>query len=40
MALEYDKGEFTLALALGGVLLLVSFGMNAALAFFQGRVEN
>ncbi len=39
MALEYDKGEFTLALALGCVLLLVSFLLNAALAFFQGRVE-
>lgn len=40
MSLEYDKGEFTLALALGVVLLLVSFLLNAALAFFQGRVEN
>ena len=39
MALEYDKGEFTLALALGVVLLVVSFILNAALAFFQGRVE-
>lgn len=40
MALEYDKGEFTLAMALGVVLLLVSFLLNAALAFFQGKVEN
>lgn len=40
MALEYDKGEFTLAMALGVVLLLVSFTLNGALAFFQGRVEN
>ena len=40
MALEYDKGEFTLALALGVVLLMVSFILNAGLAFFQGRVEN
>ena len=39
MALEYDKGEFTLSLALGLVLLLVSFLLNAALGFFQGRVE-
>ncbi len=39
MALEYDKGEFTLSLALGVVLLLVSFLLNAALGFFQGRVE-
>ena len=40
MALEYDKGEFTLALALGVVLLMVSFLLNFSLAFFQGRVEN
>ncbi len=39
MALEYDKGEFTLALGLGLVLLLVSFALNAALGFFQGRTE-
>lgn len=39
MALEYDKGEFTLALALGIVLLLVSLLLNACLSFFQGRVE-
>lgn len=38
MALEYDKGEFTLAVALGIVLLLVSLFVNAALAFFQGKV--
>ncbi len=39
MALEYDKGEFTLAIALGAVLLLLSFALNGALAFFQGRIE-
>ena len=39
MALEYDKGEFTLAVALGLVLLLVSFVLNGALSFFQGRIE-
>lgn len=39
MALEYDKGEFTLALGLGVVLLLVSFVLNTALSFFQGRTE-
>ncbi|MDL2207431.1 ABC transporter permease [Desulfovibrio sp. OttesenSCG-928-M16] len=38
MALEYDKGEFTLAMALGIVLLLVSLLLNAGLAFFQGRL--
>ncbi|MDR1855973.1 MAG: ABC transporter permease [Desulfovibrio sp.] len=37
MALEYDKGEFTLALALGIVLLAVSFILNCGLAVFQGR---
>ncbi len=40
MALEYDKGEFTLALGLGVVLLLVSFALNAALGFFQGGGES
>lgn len=40
MALEYDKGEFTLALALGVVLLMVSFALNGALAVLQGRMEN
>lgn len=40
MSLEYDKGEFTLALALGIVLLLVSFILNASLAVLQGKVEN
>jgi tungstate transport system permease protein len=39
MALEYDKGEFTLALGLGIVLLLVSFALNAALGLLQGRTE-
>lgn len=36
MALEYDKGEFTLSLGLGVVLLLISFLLNAGLGFFQG----
>ena len=38
MALEYDKGEFTLALALGMVLLCISFTINGILAFFQNRM--
>ncbi|MBW2593145.1 MAG: ABC transporter permease [Deltaproteobacteria bacterium] len=37
MALEYDKGSFTLAVALGIVLLGLSFGMNLLFHFFQGR---
>jgi tungstate transport system permease protein len=39
MALEYDKGSFTLAIALGLVLLGLSFGMNLLFHFFQGRVR-
>ena len=39
MALEYDKGEFALALALGIVLLLTSFLLNAILHLFQRRME-
>ncbi len=39
MALEYDKGEFALALALGLVLLLTSFLLNAILHMFQRRME-
>ena len=39
MALEYDKGAFTLAVALGIVLLVISFGMNLLFHFFQGRTR-
>jgi tungstate transport system permease protein len=37
MALEYDKGAFILAVALGLVLLTLSFGMNLLFHFLQGR---
>lgn len=37
MALEYDKGEFTLSVALGMVLLAVSFSVNILFHFIQGR---
>ncbi len=37
MALEYDKGEFILAVALGIILLALSFGINLIFHFFQGR---
>ena len=37
MALEYDKGEFALAVALGLVLLAISFGLNVVFNMFQGR---
>ena len=40
MALEYDKGSFTLAIALGIVLLGLSFGMNLLFHFVQGRIRN
>ena len=39
MALEYDKGEFILGVALGVVLLLVSFTMNIFLNLLQGRTR-
>lgn len=38
MAMEYDKGEFTLALALGIVLLFISLLLNGALGVIQGKV--
>lgn len=42
IALETDKGEFELAIALGIVLLLISLGINFGLRFFQrrGRVRS
>ncbi len=39
MALEYDKGEFTLAVALGIVLLAISFSINILFHMFQGRTD-
>jgi tungstate transport system permease protein len=36
MALEYDKGSFVLAVALGLVLLSISLGMNVLFHWFQG----
>ncbi|MGD1973479.1 MAG: ABC transporter permease [Desulfobacterales bacterium] len=39
MALEYDKGAFILAVALGIILLGLSFGMNLLFHFFQGRAR-
>jgi len=37
MALEYDKGEFVLSVALGLVLLSVSFAVNIFCNYFQGK---
>ncbi len=37
MALEYDKGAFTLAVALGMVLMVLSLGMNIVFNLIQGK---
>lgn len=37
MALEYDKGEFSLSIALGMILLAVSFSVNILFHLVQGR---
>jgi len=37
MALEYDKGEFVLAVALGITLMTFAFGINMLFHFFQGK---
>ena len=37
MALEYDKGSFTLAVALGLVLMALSLGINVVFNLFQGK---
>ncbi len=37
MALEYDKGSFVLAVALGLVLMSISLGMNVLFHWFQGE---
>jgi tungstate transport system permease protein len=38
MALEYDKGEFVLAVALGIILMGLAFAINLLFHLFQGRV--
>jgi len=37
MALQYDKGEFVLAVALGVILLSISLCVNIMLNYFQGK---
>jgi tungstate transport system permease protein len=39
MAMEYDKGEFVLGIALGIVLLLLSFMVNIFFNYLQGRTK-
>lgn len=38
IALEYDKGNFELAIALGIILLLISLSINSAMYLFQRRI--
>jgi tungstate transport system permease protein len=40
MALEYDKGEFVLAIALGIVLMGFAFSINLVFHFLQGRLKS
>ena len=40
MALEYDKGEFVLAVALGIVLMAFAFTINLVFHFLQGRLNS
>jgi tungstate transport system permease protein len=40
MALEYDKGEFVLAVALGMVLLGLAFALNLLFQLLQGRIAS
>ncbi|MFZ7110212.1 MAG: ABC transporter permease [Desulfatiglandales bacterium] len=39
MALEYDKGEFILAVALGVALLVIAFAINIFFNYMQGRAR-
>jgi tungstate transport system permease protein len=39
IALDTSRGDFELAIALGLVLILISFLMNGALHVLQGRVN-
>ena len=40
MALEYDKGEFVLAVALGIILMGCAFAINMIFHLFQGRMKS
>ncbi len=40
MALEYDKGEFVLAVALGIILMAFAFVINLVFHLFQGRIKS
>ncbi|MBF0542962.1 MAG: ABC transporter permease [Candidatus Riflebacteria bacterium] len=40
IALEYDKGEFVFAVALGIVLMVLSLAINILINFFQGKMQH
>nr|MBF0221484.1 ABC transporter permease [Desulfobulbaceae bacterium] len=40
MALEYDKGAFVMAVALGIILMSISFFLNFVFHFLQGKVRS
>jgi len=40
MALEYDKGAFVMAVALGMVLMAISFAINFIFHFLQGKARS
>ena len=37
LALEYDKGDFAMSMALGLVLLTITFSVNVIFGRLQGR---
>ena len=39
MALEYDKGEFVLAVALGLILMAITLGINIMINYYQGNIN-
>lgn len=39
MALEYDKGEFILSIALGIILMGLCLGINVLAGYFQGKLS-
>jgi tungstate transport system permease protein len=39
MAIEYDKGEFVLAVALGMILMTITLGINILINYFQGNIN-
>ncbi|MGM0598600.1 MAG: ABC transporter permease [Candidatus Rifleibacteriota bacterium] len=40
MALEYDKGQFVLAIALGLILLSITLSINIVISYYQGNLND